>query len=195
MSVNESVNQRRPNLELAVVVHQWTFYLFEGVILFVLGLLAILVPPLATVSVTIVIGALFFASGAAGLVSTFSGRRAPGFWWSLISAVLGIVVGLLLLVQPIAGAISLTLVLIAFFIAEGIFSILFGVAQRRHVSNWGWMVASGVVDLALAGILLSGLPGDAAWAIGLLVGINLIFGGAALTAIALRIHALNAPQA
>ena len=196
MSVNETENQRRLNVELAGVVHdQWTFYLTEGVILLVLGLLAILVPPIATISVTIVIGAVFFASGVAGLVSTFSGRRAPGFWWSLISAVLGIVVGLLLLVRLIAGAVSLTLVLIAFFIAEGIFSILFGVAQRRHVSTWGWMVASGVVDLALAGILLTGLPGDAAWALGLLVGINLIFGGAALTAIALRIRTLTAPQA
>src|SRR5208283_4966003 len=157
MSVNETENQRRLSVELAGVVHdQWTFYLVEGVILFVLGLLAILVPPIATISVTIVIGAVFFASGVAGLVSTFSGRRAPGFWWSLISAMLGILVGLLLLVQPIAGAVSLTLVLIAFFIAEGIFSLLFCGAPRRHVASWGWWVASGVVDLALAGILLTG---------------------------------------
>ena len=153
-----------------------------------LGLLAILIPPAATISVTIVIGAVFFASGVAGLISTFTGRRAPGFWWSLISAALGIVVGLMLLVRPISGAVSLTLVLIVFFIAEGIFSIFFGVAQRRHVSTWGWMVASGVVDLALAGVLVAGLPGDAAWALGLLVGVNLIFGGAALSAIALRLR-------
>lgn len=158
------------------------------IILLVLGLLAILIPPVATLSATIVIGAVFFASGVAGLISTFSGHRAPGFWWSLISAVLGIVVGLMLLVQPIAGAVSLTLVLIAFFIAEGVFSIFFGVDHRRHVSTWGWMVASGVVDLVLAVILLAGLPGDAAWALGLLVGINLIFGGAALAAIALRLR-------
>lgn len=195
MSVNETLNQRQLHVELTSAVHdQWAFYLTEGVILLVLGLLAILVPPVATISVTIVIGAVFFASGVAGLTSTFTGRRAPGFWWSLISAVLGIVVGLLLLARPISGAISLTLVLIAFFIAEGIFSILFGFAQRRHVSTWGWMIASGVVDLALAGILLSGLPGDAAWALGLLVGINLIFGGAALTAIALRLRTLPASQ-
>jgi len=195
MSVNESLNQRRLRVELASAVHdQWSFYLTEGVILLVLGLLAILVPPVATISVTIVIGAVFFASGVTGLISTFTGRRAPGFWWSLISAVLAIVVGLLLLARPISGALSLTLVLIAFFIAEGIFSIMFGFAQRGLVSTWGWMIASGVVDLALAGILLSGLPGDAAWALGLLVGINLIFGGAALTAIALRLHASSAPQ-
>ncbi len=189
MSLNETLNQRQLDEKVASAIHdQWAFYLTEGVMLLVLGLLAILIPPAATISVTIVIGAVFFASGVAGLISTFTGRRAPGFWWSLISAALGIVVGLMLLVRPIAGAVSLTLVLIVFFIAEGLFSILFGVAQRRHVSTWGWMVASGVVDLVLGGILLAGLPGDAAWALGLLVGINLIFGGAALSAIALRLR-------
>lgn len=194
MSINATLDQTQLRAEVTKAVHdQWAFYLTEGVILLVLGLLAILVPPAATLSVTIIIGAVFFASGVTGLISTFSGRRAPGFWWSLISALLGIVVGLLLLVRPISGALSLTLVLIAFFIAEGVFSIMFGVAHRRHVSTWGWMVVSGVVDLALAGILLSGLPGDAAWALGLLVGINLIFGGAALAALALRLRTV-APQ-
>ena len=186
MSLNESLNQRQLDEKVARAIHdQWAFYLTEGIILLVLGLLAILIPPAATISVTVVIGAVFFASGVVGLISTFTGHRAPGFWWSLISAALGIVVGLMLLVRPIAGAVSLTLVLIAFFIAEGVFSILFGVSHRGHVSNWGWMVASGVVDLALAGILLAGLPGDAAWALGLLVGINMLFGGTALIGMAL----------
>jgi uncharacterized membrane protein HdeD (DUF308 family) len=189
MALSETSNQRQLDQKVAGAIHdQWAFYLVEGVILLVLGLLAILIPPAATISATIVIGAVFFASGVVGLFSTFTGRRAPGFWWSLISAALAIVVGLMLLVQPIAGAVSLTLVLIAFFIAEGIFSIFFGVEHRRHVSTWGWMVASGVVDLVLAVILLAGLPGDAAWALGLLVGINLIFGGAALSALALRLR-------
>ena len=197
MSLSETSHQRQLDQKVARAIHdQWAFYLTEGVILLVLGLLAILIPPAATISVTIVIGAVFFASGVVGLISTFTGHRAPGFWWSLISAALGIVVGLMLLVRPIAGAVSLTLVLIVFFIAEGLFSILFGVAQRRHVSTWGWMIASGVVDLLLAGILIAGLPGDAAWALGLLVGINLIFGGAALSAIALRLRTSSSlPQA
>ncbi|MGA9599202.1 MAG: HdeD family acid-resistance protein [Methylocystis sp.] len=194
MTLDESLDTKQLRAELADALHdQWAFYLTEGILLLVLGLLAILVPQVATLSVTIVIGAAFFAGGVAGLVSTFTGRRAPGFWWSLASAVLAIVVGFLLLVQPISGAISLTFVLIAFFAIEGIVSILFGLEQRRYVSTWGWMVASGVVDLALAAILLTGIPGDAAWALGLLVGINLIFGGAALIAIALRIRTLIAP--
>jgi len=197
MTLADTSTHRQLDEKVARAIHdQWAFYLTEGVILLVLGLLAILIPPLATLSATIVIGAVFFAGGVVGLISTFTGSRAPGFWWSLASAVLGVVVGLLLLVRPIAGAVSLTLVLIAFFIAEGLFSIFFGAAQRHHVSTWGWMVASGVVDLVLAGVLLAGLPGDAAWALGLLVGINLIFGGAALSALALRLRTSSSlPQA
>jgi len=197
MTLNETLSHRQLDQKVASAIHdQWAFYLTEGLVLLVLGLLAILIPPVATVSTTIVIGAVFFAGGVVGLISTFTGRRAPGFWWSLVSAALGIVVGLMLLVRPIAGAVSLTLVLIAFFLAEGVLSIFFGLAHRRHVSTWGWMVASGVVDLVLAGVLLAGLPGDAAWALGLLVGINLIFGGAALSALALRLRAPSSlPQA
>jgi len=187
MTLHDEMNKLQSKMAVAVRQH-WKAFLFEGILLAFLGLAAIIVPPLASLAVTIFLGWMFLVSGVAGLALTYWARAMPGFWWSLISAALGIVVGLMLLVRPIAGAVSLTLVLIAFFIAEGVFSILFGLSHRRHVSNWGWMVASGVVDLALAGILLAGLPGDAAWALGLLVGINLIFGGAALAAIALRLR-------
>jgi uncharacterized membrane protein HdeD (DUF308 family) len=118
-------------------------------------------------------------------------RHAPGFWWSLISAVLGIVVGVLLLARPISGAFSLTVVLVAFFIIEGVVSIMFALDHKRELSGqWGWMLVSGIVDLVLAAFVFGGLPSTAAWAIGLMVGINMVFGGTALIAMAL--HAKNA---
>ena len=121
-------------------------------------------------------------------------RHAPGFWWSLISAALGVLVGGMLLARPVSGAFSLTLVLIAFFIIEGVASIMFALEHKRELSGrWGWMLASGIVDLILALMIFAGLPSTAAWAIGLLVGINMVFGGAALIAMAL--HARNAPTA
>jgi uncharacterized membrane protein HdeD (DUF308 family) len=121
-------------------------------------------------------------------------RRAPGFWWSLISAALGVLVGGMLLAQPVSGAFSLTLVVIAFFIIEGVASIMFALEHKRELSGrWGWMLVSGIVDLILAMFVFAGLPSTAAWAIGLLVGINMVFGGSALIAMAL--HARNAPTA
>ena len=100
---------------------------------------------------------------------------------------LGIGAGLVLLAWPVSGAVSLTLLLIAFFVIEGIVSILYALEHRRQLSGrWGWMLVSGLVDLFLAVIIFGGLPGTATWALGLLVGINMIFGGAALVAMALH---------
>ncbi len=169
----------------------WVLYLIEGVVLLVLGAIAIVIPPLATLAITIVLGWLFLVSGVVGLFTSFWMRAAPGFWWSLLSAVLGIVVGFWLLVQPVSGAVSLTIVLVAFFIIEGVASIMFALEHKRELSGqWGWMLASGIIDLVLGAMIFAGLPSTAAWAIGLLVGINMVFGGSAL--IAMSLHARNA---
>jgi len=168
----------------------WVLYLVEGIILVILGIAAVAIPPLATVAVELLFGWLFLISGIAGLVTTFWMRQAPGFWWSLVSAILGIAAGVVLLVWPLSGVLSLTLVLIAFFVVEGVASIMFALEHKRELTaQWGWMLVSGIVDLILAVILFSGFPGTAAWALGLLVGINLIFGGCALVAMALRARA------
>jgi uncharacterized membrane protein HdeD (DUF308 family) len=164
----------------------WKLFLIEGIVLVVLGFAAILVPPIATLAFTLVIGWLFLISGVVGLITTFYMRNAPGFWWSLLSAVVGIAAGLVLLRWPVSGTLSLTFVLIAFFVIEGILTIMYALDHRNQLSSrWGWMLASGIVDLILAGIIFAGLPGSAAWALGLLVGINMVFGGTAMIGMAL----------
>jgi len=172
----------------AATLHEhWVLFLVEGVVLLVLGATAVVLPAIATLAVTILIGWLFLVSGIIGLITTFWMRNAPGFWWALLSAVLGIVVGLMLLASPLTGAFSLTLVLVAFFLIEGVASIMFALDHRKETSGqWGWMLASGIIDLALAIMIFAGLPSTAAWAVGLLVGINMIFGGSALIAMALH---------
>jgi len=169
----------------------WRLYLVEGIVLLVLGTAAIALLPIATLAFTIVLGWLFLLSGVMGLITTFWMRQAPGFWWSLVSAALAVLVGGWLLAMPLSGAISLTFLLVAFFIIEGVASIMFSLEHKRELSGrWGWMLTSGVIDLVLGGMILAGLPSTAAWAIGLLVGINMVFSGAALIAMAL--HAKNA---
>jgi uncharacterized membrane protein HdeD (DUF308 family) len=169
----------------------WVLFLIEGIVLVILGAIAIIVPPIATIAVGIFIGWLFLISGIAGLITTFGARHAPGFWWSLLSAVLAVAAGLVLLAWPVSGAISLTLLLIVFFFIEGVASIMYALEHKAELTGqWGWMLISGIIDLILGVIILLGLPGTAAWALGLLVGINMLFGGAALIAMAL--HARNA---
>jgi uncharacterized membrane protein HdeD (DUF308 family) len=172
-------------VENAIHEH-WKLFLIEGIVLVILGAAAILVPVLATITFTLFIGWLFLISGVVGLVTTFWMRQAPGFWWSLLSAVIGIAAGIVLLLWPISGSLSLTLLLTAFFIVEGVASIMYAIEHRNRLTGrWGWMLVSGIIDLILAGIIIAGLPGTALWALGLLVGINLLFGGVALIGMAL----------
>jgi uncharacterized membrane protein HdeD (DUF308 family) len=176
------------------VREHWTLFLAEGIILVLLGALAIFLPLFATITITIILGWIFLVSGIIGLITTFGARKAPGFWWSLLSALIAIGVSLVLLVEPMAGALSLTLVLIVFFVVEGIASGMYALEHRRELSGrWEWMLISGIIDLILAGIIFAGFPGTAAWALGLLVGVNMILGGVALVAIA--VHARSAAQA
>jgi uncharacterized membrane protein HdeD (DUF308 family) len=170
----------------------WKFFMGEGVVLLILGLAAIILPQVAAVAVEILIGWLLLMSGVVGLWSSFATRHAPGFGWSLLSAAAGIVAGIILLVWPLSGVVTLTLVLSAFLCVEGVVSIFYALEHRRELSGrWGMLLFSGVVDLALAGLILTGLPASAAWAIGVLVGINLLMGGIAL--IAMAAHARTLP--
>jgi uncharacterized membrane protein HdeD (DUF308 family) len=190
MSMNQPDYERMPPELMASLREYWVLFLVEGIILVALGLAAITIPVIATLAVALFLGWLFLISGVVGLVTTFWMRQAPGFWWSLLSAVLAIVAGVILIGWPVSGAVSLTLVLIVFFVIEGVASIMLAIEHRRRLSGrWGWLLASGIVDIVLAGLLLVGLPGTASWALGLLVGINMLFGGASLIAMALHARA------
>jgi uncharacterized membrane protein HdeD (DUF308 family) len=174
---------------LAAAIHaHWKLFLAEGIVMMVLGLLAIAVPEVATLAITLLIGWLFFIGGIFRTISVLQHRAMPGFAWSLLIAVLAILLGLILIIRPIAGALTLTIWLIVFFIIEGIAAIFLAIEHRRHLPSWGWVLLSGLVDLLLAYLIWDGWPSSAAWAIGLLVGINMVFVGLSLvmTALAAR---------
>ncbi len=163
----------------------WGMFMAEGIMLCVLGLGAIIVPPLAGLATTIFLGWLFLVAGLGGLFFTLRARSAPGFGWALLSAVAALFAGAVLLWNPFAGLATLTYVLVAYFIVDGAALIFLAIDHRRELSGkWEWMLLNGVVDLILAGIIISGLPGTLAWALGLLVGVDLLFGGASLIAMA-----------
>ncbi|MGA7956576.1 MAG: DUF308 domain-containing protein [Xanthobacteraceae bacterium] len=177
----------------------WVLFLIEGVALILLGLLAVAIPSIANENVTGILGWLFLLSGATGLVTTYWARQAPGFLWSLVSALLAIFVGVVLIENksqdlyggllgwPFHDAGPLRLILVLFFLVEGGVSIMFGIEHRRYFSTrWAFMFASGVVDIVLASIIIFVLPGTSAWTLGLLIGINMIFGGSALVATGLH---------
>jgi uncharacterized membrane protein HdeD (DUF308 family) len=185
MTLPQDLTRLQSEMRAAVREH-WKAFLIEGILLVLIGLAAMIVPPLASLTVTIFLGWLFLISGIAGLALTFWARQMPGFWWSLISAVLGIAAGIILLARPVQGTLTLTIVVGAYFLAEGVATIMYALEHRRELSErWSWMLVAGVMDLLVAAVIIAGLPGSAEWAIGLLVGINLVFGGATLIGVAL----------
>jgi uncharacterized membrane protein HdeD (DUF308 family) len=193
MASVQNVSEMQDALKDALKTH-WKLFLFQGVVMVILGILAVAWPVWATLAVDIYIGWLFLISGTIGLVAMFSTRDVPAFFWTLLTAALAMAVGVLLIWTPVEGAVSLTIVLTAFLIAEGIFQIAGSFAYRDAMpGSWGWMLASGVSDLILAGLLILNWPVSAAWALGLLVGVNLITSGVAIVVTA--IEARNVAQA
>lgn len=164
----------------------WRLLLAEGIVLNVLGLAAIVMPNLAGLVVIVCLGWLLLVCGVVGLVFTVKARKAPGYGWSMLSTIVAVLAGGLLLWSPLQAMVTLTFVLTGYFVADGFLTIAFAISHRRDLSGkWGWMMVNGVVDLILAAIIISGLPGTLVWVFGLLVGIDMIFGGASLIALAL----------
>lgn len=169
-------------IEGALRAH-WRLFVIQGVVLLACGIVAIVLPVAATIAVDVFVGWLFLFSGIAGLVALLASRNIPAFFWTLLTAALSITVGILLVWKPAQGAVSLTLVLTAFLVVEGVLQSVSSVAYREAIGrSWGWMLTSGIADLALAAIIILGWPLTAAWSLGLLVGINLISSGWAILA-------------
>ena len=157
-----------------------------GLFLIALGLLVVIVSPIANLAVTVALGWLFSASGLVGLITTFAARRVPGFWWPLLSALLALGIGIILIEWRVDSAPLMTNLLISFFVIAGFAIIIFAITHKHQCSGrWEWITASGIVDLALAAFVITGLPETAKLALGILVGINMLFIGSAFIATAI----------
>jgi len=145
-------------------------------------------PNISTLEIELLVGWLFIVGGFFRAATIFSKRHMPGFWWSLLSGVLAVVVGAILIARPLQGVVTLTIVMTLFFVIEGIAAVLIALEYRRYLRNWSWTLLSGLVNLGLAYLIWQGWPSTATWVIGLYVGINMIFLGVPLimTAIAAR---------
>jgi uncharacterized membrane protein HdeD (DUF308 family) len=167
----------------------WGWLLAFGILMIILGVIAIGAPVVATIAVQIMLGWLLVIGGIAEGIHAFMAQGWRGFLLELLSAILYLVVGVLLLVNPLGGALALTVLLAAFLIVEGIFKVVMAMRVRDH-RGWGWLLASGILSLILGVLIWAQWPASGLWVIGLLVGIQLLFTGWALVmlAIAARAH-------
>jgi uncharacterized membrane protein HdeD (DUF308 family) len=163
------------------------WYLVEGLLLIAAGVLAIVYPIFSSTAVIVLLGWLLVISGLVQALSLISARHVPHFWLQLISICLAMLIGFLFLRDPEQGLATITLLLIVFFMMEGISKVVFALTIRPF-PNWGWVLASGMVGIVLSVVLWTYLPVTSVWLLGFLLGMNLISIGSAIAYLAWQVR-------
>jgi uncharacterized membrane protein HdeD (DUF308 family) len=176
------------------VTENWGRFLALGILLVVAGIAAIAFPLLSTIAAKIALGWIFLVTGIVMIVHAFSIQKWGGFLMELLLGVLYLFVGGWLAFFPFTGIITLTILLAALFLAEGVLEVIMGFRVRPH-EGWGWLVFSGLIAVAVGVLIAYELPSSAAWAIGLLVGVNLLSTGISFIILALSGRRGRAPAA
>ena len=160
-------------------VGRWFFV--EGALLAVLGALAAALPAFAGLAAALVFGWVLILSGVLGFAALIASRGAAHPVWSFVSALIALGAGALVLWAPLAGVISLAILIAAYLVVDAIASIALAFDQRRRAAKgWGWLILSGVISLVLAGFIIFLRPQGDAVLVGFVIAIDLIFGGIAL---------------
>jgi uncharacterized membrane protein HdeD (DUF308 family) len=180
-------------LEIGGVQHKWGWLLVLGISMVVLGTIALFITPAATIGTVLVLGWLLVVSGVVETIQSFRMRKWGGIFLHLIGGVLGVLVGLLIVTHPVAGALAWTLLFAAFFTIIGIFRLV--AAIRLKFPNWGWAAFDGAVTLLLGVLLWIDWPGSGLWFLGFAVGVSLLLRGWAYVMFAFAVRALPAAAA
>jgi len=155
-----------------------------GVVLAVIGLVALVYPLTTAIVVKIMIGWVLLIAGLSQIIFAFSTTRWTDFFLELLVGILFAIAGVWLAFFPLTGILTLTLFLAFTFLIQGALEIVSGFRMRPH-EGWGWVLFAGILGVVVGLMILNNFPSSAAWAIGLLVGINLIASGIAYIALAM----------
>lgn len=184
MSVESASQVIREAMRDKIKQHSY-WYIVQSGLMILAGILALIFPVISSFAIVLFLGWLLIFSGILQAISLIDARHVPHFWLQLVSVVLSVLVGIMFLRNPGAGLLTLTLLLIVFFMVEGISKVIFSLTIRPF-PNWGWVLASGVISILLAFYLWANTPVTAIWLLGVLLGIELICEGAALGRMALH---------
>ncbi len=157
----------------------WRLFTVQGVLLVLIGLISVARPQFAAVFTAGFIGWLLFFSGIFRAVSLVRSTRAPGYWSSLLLAILIAILGFIMGWFPLEGAVTLTMVLTAYFIAHGIGTFILAFSVKGETGRWVLLLISGLIDFLLAAFIILEWPSTALWVLGLFVGINMVLTGSA----------------
>ncbi|WP_439026521.1 HdeD family acid-resistance protein [Haloarchaeobius sp. DT45] len=166
------------------IVSNYSTMIGVGVVLAILGFLAMVFPVFTSLSLSVVFGAALVVGAFVQIAHAFSAKKWTGFLWQTILAVVYGVAGILVLANPALGMTSLTLLLIAYFFASGVVQLAMGLKLRGQ-PNWAWLLVSGGLGILVGVLLFLELPSSAAWAVGLLFGANLLVSGISMIMMAM----------
>lgn len=186
MSLDAAAQVMREAMRETVNQHS-LLYLVQGGLMVLAGILALVYPVASSFAVVVLLGWLLIISGFVQGFSLWDARNVPQFWLQLVSMLLSVMVGVLLIRHRGEGLLVLTLLLLVYFMIEGISKVIFSLTIRPF-PNWGWVLASGLVGILLALYLWANLPMTAIWLLGVLLGIQLICEGAALSYLAWKVR-------
>jgi uncharacterized membrane protein HdeD (DUF308 family) len=192
--ITQAVIEERLAETRRLISEKWGWFLALGIVLIVVGFVAIVFPLLSTIAAKIMLGWLFLIGGAFMVLHAFQAPGWQGFLWSLLIGILYLIAGGYLAFFPLTGLITLAILLAFLFLVEGIFEIIMAVKVRPH-EGWGFLLLSGIAALAVGVLIAMDLPGSATWALGLLVGINLLFSGWSYVFLALTGRKMHQQQA
>jgi uncharacterized membrane protein HdeD (DUF308 family) len=173
--MNHELQQPAVEHELRHLRHEWWWFLVLGILLMVSGVVSLSYPFVASVAAVMVLGASLLVCGVATIVAAFWAGKWSALMLQLLIGVFYVVVGYIIMDTPIASTVSLTLVVAAMFIVVGLMRSVAALAIR--FPQWGWALLSGVLSTLLGVMIYKNLNETALWAIGTLVGIQLIFDG------------------
>jgi uncharacterized membrane protein HdeD (DUF308 family) len=163
----------------------WRLFLFEGVFFILLGFCAIVIPQLFSVVIVIFLGWIIVFGGVMHVSRALFFPDMPGFGLWLGLGILQIVVGYLLIADPIAGILTLTMMMTLFFAFEGIIKIYLAL-MMRPLPHWNFVLLSGITALVFALIILAFWSETAHWLLGLFLGINMIMLGVSMVKMSLQ---------
>ena len=174
--------------------HNKWLLLIIGIVTLIGGTLAIAMPLVASVTAAFFAAWILIASGVVGVVAAVRRRHGWHMLAAALSGALSILIGLLILAQPMIGLITITALIIAFFAASGALRLYYGARMLRQGDGGGWLIAGGLLAVVLAVMLLSGLPFSAAWVPGVLLGVDLVMWGIILIAVGTQNAKLSAAR-
>lgn len=178
------VKRRGPALSPVSLALVRSRSLTVGLVFTLIGVVAVATPHVTSLAIDLLIGWLLATTVSYRLYSLIGMRPWPGFGWSLAGALMALAAGLLIIVKPYQGVLTLTAILVALFTVQGIISVITAIDYRRRAPGWIWMAMSGVGDLILALLILQGWPAVTEWALGLLIGVNFLMLGVSLVMLA-----------